>query len=234
MQNKFTLDEIDENLKTFYLYWTGEVYDHSMNCFREFEDSDTKKRYLLLKLSNDYIYYDLKKGSLLFTYNADDIAAFIGERFKLYWDGKIAESLTYRKAQATDFLPKIENRALTIKINLPVMDIANNTKTNMTVKISNSQFAVETYENIHDEHYYDSYDICWQEFLLNRYPERYAPIYIDICKKKCKEIESRGTIKKTLFGKKKLVLSEHDKQTLEKLKERLNKAINLCENYYSI
>jgi len=236
MSKEISLVDIINYLHSLHLQWTGEIFDYSIQRFRKVKSEDiVNNDKLLLKLKDDYIYFDLTKYSLEFTYSPDDIATFIAENFKYYWDTHIIDNnYKSRPATAQDFIPHFIHSDLTRKVSLPVMDIAKNNKSkSMEVIITNSKFLVETYEDIHSTPYFDSYSEVWQKFLLHRYPEKYAPILIDILMEECRKIEERATIKRTLFGKKK-VYSAYDASTLERNRKRLAETMRLFDDNYSV
>lgn len=236
MRNIRTILDLEKYLKSKHLLWTGEVYDKTQQKFKRAEPKDFEQnKLILLKLEDDYIYFDFEKENLVFCFSPHEISTFIAEHLNYYWDTKVIDSnYVSRKATAADFLPQKRIGGFSRKIALPVIDIKHSKPAiSLNVEISNSNFMLETFENIHDTPYFVHYADSWQKFLFKNSPEMYGPIYIDILRKQCKEIEEKAVTKKTLFGKK-TYLSSHDSSHLEKLKKNLARAINVYKDHNTL
>lgn len=233
MRNIRTIQDLERYLISKHLLWTGEIYDKSQQKFKRAEPNDFERnKLILLKLKDDYIYFDFKNENLVFCFSPHEVSTFIAEHLNYYWDTKVIDNhYVSRKATASDFLPQERIGGFSRKIALPVMDIKNSKPTmSLNVEISNSNFMVETYENIHDTPYFVQYADSWQKFLFRNNPEMYGPIYIDILSNECKKIEEKAVTKKTLFGKK-TYLSSYDSSHLAKLRKTLTRAMEIYQDY---
>ncbi len=218
------------NLEAKNLNWDGLVFDKSSKDFVNFFKANIgRKRYLLLKLKDDYVYFDTKSSAIIPTFQIDDIIEYFAENKKLYWNGDLHFSDKDIKAKPTDFLPQKDKKSnLTRSVSIKVLNPTKLSNSREVVEISSMYFKIMCFDEQSQFPYFETDSNTWQSFLLKKHPEQYAPIYYDIYKSKYNRLISQPRKTKGIFVKKP-IYSEDEIKALNKYKQKMNEASQYFE-----
>ena len=224
--------KIQTHLNKYNLVWTGYLYDDEQDIFRVVEDRDLSQNgIILLRLVDDYIYYDIGKSKIRTLYTIDDITNFMVNKFHMYWEGT---NTLDKKVDETFFFPSSALSKTTRTQRIDSINLKSKEKERVYAQISSIDFKVEEFIDPHSS-YFVSYSSDWRDFLLKSNTVLYSPIYVDYYLQKYKQIQNSATPIQTGFIKKKLI---YDKETQKKLDFCKDKIANMykliSENSFKI
>jgi len=224
--------KIQTHLKQNNLVWTGYIYDDEQDLFRMVEDKDLNPNdVVLLRLANDYIYYDIGKSKIITLYTIDDITNFLVDKMHVYWDGT---NTMDKKVDETYFFPTSSLSTNSRTQRLDSINLKSKNKERVYTQVSSVDFKVEEFIDPHSS-YFVTYSSDWRDFLLKSNTVLYSPVYADYYLQKYMEIKKNATPIETGFFKKKLVYDKETQKKLDLCREKIANMNNIIsENSFKI